>query len=175
MTYIIVDDESDGPAPGRDMYSMVAMGAVALTPEGPDYDNGFLAYFKPISELWIPEALAISGFTREETLEFPPAEEGIVAFHKWLEQYPKPWVFCSDNPCYDWLFYAWYSWYFTNSNPMGFSGRRIGDLYCGLKGNAQAGWKHLRKTKHTHNPKDDAAGNAEALYWIFNNGVKARL
>jgi hypothetical protein len=27
-------------------------------------------------------------------------------------------------------------------------------------------FKHLRKTKHTHNPVDDARGNAEALLQI---------
>jgi len=27
-------------------------------------------------------------------------------------------------------------------------------------------FKHLRKTKHTHNPADDARGNAEALLQI---------
>ena len=41
-------------------------------------------------------------------------------------------VFVSDNPSYDFSFYNWYSHHFTGTNPFGYSGRRIGDLYCGL-------------------------------------------
>jgi hypothetical protein len=29
-------------------------------------------------------------------------------------------------------------------------------------------FKHLRKTKHTHNPVDDAKGNAEAVLYMRN-------
>ena len=55
---------------------------------------------------------------------------------------------------------------YYGKNPFGFSARRIGDLYCGLVKHAgkNSEWKHkYRKTKHTHNPVDDAMGNAEAL------------
>ncbi len=33
-------------------------------------------------------------------------------------------------------------------------------------------FKHLRKTKHTHNPVDDAIGNAEALLEMKQMGLK---
>jgi hypothetical protein len=37
-------------------------------------------------------------------------------------------------------------------------------------------FKHLRKTKHTHNPVDDARGNAEALIYLKNEmGLKISL
>jgi hypothetical protein len=37
-------------------------------------------------------------------------------------------------------------------------------------------FKHLRKTKHTHNPVDDARGNAEALLRIKDEyGLKISL
>ena len=37
-------------------------------------------------------------------------------------------------------------------------------------------FKHLRKTPHTHDPVDDARGNAEALLAIKNNlGLKISL
>jgi hypothetical protein len=36
----------------------------------------------------------------------------------------------------------------------------------------KANFKHLRKTKHTHNPLDDSRGNAEALNIIFQNFQK---
>jgi hypothetical protein len=31
-----------------------------------------------------------------------------------------------------------------------------------------AQWRHLRKTAHTHNPVDDAKGNAEVLLFMKN-------
>lgn len=65
MSYIMVDIESDGPIPGD--YSMISFGAV-LVDEG--LDKTFYGKLKPISEKWIPEALAVSGFNREETLTF---------------------------------------------------------------------------------------------------------
>ena len=36
-------------------------------------------------------------------------------------------------------------------------------------------FKHLRKTRHTHNPVDDARGNAEALLVMKEMGLKIRL
>ncbi len=37
-------------------------------------------------------------------------------------------------------------------------------------------FKHLRKTKHTHHPVDDARGNAEALLLIIEKcGLKISL
>jgi hypothetical protein len=55
-----------------------------------------------------------------------------------------------------------------------FSRRRIGDLYSGLTKDYFAGSKRkkFRKTSHTHNPVDDASGNAEALLVIRDLGLK---
>ena len=36
-------------------------------------------------------------------------------------------------------------------------------------------FKHLRKTPHTHNPLDDAIGNAEALLEMKRLGLKIAL
>lgn len=69
MPYVMVDIESDGPIPGD--YSMIALGAVIV--DAP-LDKRFSARLRPISERWIPEALAVSGYSREDTLRFtiPP-------------------------------------------------------------------------------------------------------
>ena len=61
----MVDIEADGPIPGD--YSMVCFGAIVVEPS---LDRTFYGRLKPISEKWIPEALQVSGFTREETLQF---------------------------------------------------------------------------------------------------------
>jgi len=39
----------------------------------------------------------------------------------------------------------------------------LGSLYKGLVKDMFKNFKHLRKSKHTHHPVDDAKGNAEAL------------
>jgi len=38
-----------------------------------------------------------------------------------------------------------------------------------------ATFKHLRKTKHTHHPVDDARGNAEALLAMKNMGLTIKI
>jgi hypothetical protein len=65
MTYIMVDVESDGPVPGD--YSMIALGAVVVDST---LNYKFSAKLRPISDRWIPEALAVSGWSREQTLQF---------------------------------------------------------------------------------------------------------
>jgi len=65
MSYVMVDVESDGPAPG--LFSMVCFGAILVTPA---LDQTFYGQLAPISERWIPEALAISGFSREQHAGF---------------------------------------------------------------------------------------------------------
>ncbi|MEM8605165.1 MAG: exonuclease, partial [Cyanobacteria bacterium P01_H01_bin.121] len=47
-----------------------------------------------------------------------------------------------------------------------------GSLYKGLQKDTFTNFKHLRKTKHTHNPVDDALGNAEALLQMKEMGLK---
>jgi hypothetical protein len=93
----------------------------------------------------------------------------------WLEEHAKgrP-VFVSDNPAYDWQFINYYFHRFLGRNPFGFSGRRIGDLYAGLVRDASKAteWKKYRVTAHSHNPVDDAKGNAEALKKFRELGLK---
>jgi len=59
-------------------------------------------------------------------------------------------------------------------NPFGFSARRIGDLYAGMKQDMFKGseWKRMRGTPHTHNALDDAMGNAQALLQMKEMGLK---
>jgi hypothetical protein len=64
------------------------------------------------------------------------------------------------------MFICWYFHHFTGSNPFGFSSQHLGSLYKGIEKDMSKTFKHLRKTRHTHNPVDDAIGNAEALLAI---------
>lgn len=159
MSIISVDVESDGPIPGD--YSMISFGAVIVDDA---LDKSFYGQCRPISEQWIPEALAVSGFSREETLAFPEPTQVMNDFATWLKQHTGGRImFFSDNNGFDWQFINWYFIHFTGKNPFGFSSSNIGSLYKGMVKDTFKNFKHLRKTKHTHHPVDDAKGNAEAL------------
>ena len=96
-------------------------------------------------------------------------------FADWIHQTTtgRP-VLVSDNPAFDWQFINYYLHHFVGTNPFGFSGRRIGDLYAGMVKDASKAteWKKFRVTRHTHNPVDDALGNAEALLKFKELGLK---
>ncbi len=155
----MVDIEADGPIPGD--YSMVSFGAVVVEPSLTKSVSGKVC---PISDKWVPEALAVGGYTREETLTFPKAEVVMREFADWLKvnSSGKP-MFISDNNGFDWQFINWYFHHFTGSNPFGHSSSNLGSLYKGLVQDMSQNFKHLRRTTHTHDPVDDAMGNAEAL------------
>lgn len=171
MAYVMVDVEADGPIPGD--YSMVCFGAV-LVEKG--LGNTFYGQLKPISDTWVPTALAVSGFTREETLGFDDPEAVMENFGLWLKESVKgrP-MLVSDNNGFDWQFINWYFWHFTGGNPVGHSSTNLGSLYKGLVGDTFLTFEHLRKTAHTHHPVDDARGNAEALLEMKRMGLKIAL
>lgn len=155
----MVDIEADGPIPGD--YSMISFGAVIVEPS---LSKSFYGKLKPISNRWVPEALQVSGFTREETMSFEEPKSVMERFAVWISENSKnrP-IFISDNNGFDWQFINWYFHHFLGQNPFGFSSMNLGSLYKGLIRDTFKNFKHLRKTKHTHNPLDDAMGNAEAL------------
>jgi DNA polymerase III epsilon subunit-like protein len=161
MSYVVVDVEADGPIPAE--YSMVCFGAVRFDDT---LDNSFYGQTRPISDRFDAEALAISGFSREQHLAFDDPKVVMEKFAAWLDDQcrGRP-IFVSDNVAFDWQFINYYFHRFLGHNPFGFSGRRIGDLYAGLVKDASKAteWKKYRVTAHTHNPVDDARGNAEAL------------
>jgi DNA polymerase III epsilon subunit-like protein len=159
MSYVMVDIEADGPIPGD--YSMICFGAVIVERS---LAKTFYGQLRPMSEQWQPEALAVSGFTREQTLAFPEPEGVMRQFAAWLGEHGKghP-MFIADNNGFDWQFINYYFHHFTGKNPFGFSSTNLGSLYKGLVRDVTQNFKHLRRTRHTHHPVDDAKGNAEAL------------
>jgi hypothetical protein len=172
MAYIMVDVESDGPIPGD--FSMISFGAVLVDEK---LDKTFYGQLKPISNNYIQEALNVSGHSREQTLTFDDPKEVMERFSNWIKGVitDRP-VFISDNNGFDWMFICWYFHHFTGSNPFGHSSQNLGSLYKGMVKDMFQNFKHLRKTKHTHNPVDDAIGNAEALLILKrNHGLKIKL
>lgn len=161
---ISVDVESDGPCPGK--HSMVCFGAVIIEP---GFQRSFYGQVKPISDIWIPEALAISGFTREEHLKFAEPYDTMLEFENWITRNipagKRPY-FWSDNNGYDFAFINYYFHMYLGRNIFGWSSTNIGSMYKGKMQNLYAKFTHLRDSKHTHNPVDDARGNAEAVLKI---------
>ena len=161
MSWFIVDVEADGKAPG--LFSMVSFAAVRLDAT---LERTFYGETRPISVNYDPEALAVSKVTREEHQSFENPEIVMRRFFDWVQQNtvgePK---FVSDNPAFDAQFINYYFIAFCGENPFGHSGRRIGDLFCGLVKDVRAGgrWRELGTTPHTHHPLNDARRAAEAL------------
>lgn len=159
---IIVDVEADGNIIGD--HSMVCFGAcLAHNPS-----ISFYGKVKPISNEYNPEALSISGFSREEHLEFDDPKEVMLAFVDWINKnVPNNPVLFSDNNQFDGSWINYYLLKFAKTNPFGWSSRRIGDLFSGASKTLRKPWKGLRVSEHTHNPVEDAQGNAEALLRIL--------
>ena len=171
MSCFVVDVESDGPIPHK--YSMVCFGAVIVEPA---LNRTFYGRTKPLSDNWDPTALSISGFSREEHLGFDEPLQVMTDFADWIQANNKGRaIFLSDNVAYDWQWINYYFHTYLGRNPFGYSGRRIGDLYCGLVKDAFASWKHLRSTLHDHNPVNDAKGNAEVVLQLKEMGLRLHL
>lgn len=172
MSYFMVDIEADGPIPGD--YSMVALGAV-LVKEG--LETTFKASLRPISDKWLPVALEVSGYTREDSLNFPDPLTVMTDFESWIQTHSqgRP-MLISDNNGFDAMFIGWYFHHFLGRNPFGHSSTNLGSLYKGLVKDAFQNFKHLRRTEHNHDPLQDALGNAEALLHMKQEmGLKIRL
>ena len=159
MSYFMIDVETDGPIPGD--YSMISIGCVLVEP---DLNRVFRADLRPISEEYKPDALAVSGKTRAQTLLAEDPGVVMQRYDAWLSANgtgaPR---FISDNNGFDWMFICWYFHHFVGRNPFGYSSTNLGSLYKGMVKSMSQNFKHLRKTAHTHDPADDAIGNAEAL------------
>lgn len=155
----MVDVESDGPIPGD--FSLVCFGAVVVEPS---LSKSFYGRTRPISARYNADALAVSGFTRAEHETFDDPKAVMERFAAWIQQVcngrPR---FVSDNNGYDWMWICWYLHHFLDRNPFGYSSANLGSMYKGLARDDFVNFKHLRKTRHSHHPVDDAKGNAEAL------------
>lgn len=164
--HIVLDVECDGPCPG--LYNMISFGLVSVA----DPSQGFLGEVAPLLDHGgVAAAREVSGVSFQAQQAFREPGAVMAEARDWLARTTggKRPIFWSDNPAFDWQFWNWYAHKFLGDNPAGFSARRIGDLDAGRRGEPlnTAAWKKRRETAHTHNPLDDARGNAEALRWIL--------
>lgn len=174
IQHIVFDVEADGPCPG--LYNMISFGLVSLA----DPANAFLGEVAPIVDNpGVATAREIAGISFEAQQLYRAPEAVMQDAKAWLDATVKgkrP-IFWSDNPAFDWQFWNFYCCKYLGENPAGFSARRIGDLDAGRRGDPlnTSAFKKRRETAHTHNPVDDARGNAEALLAMREMGLKINL
>lgn len=165
---IIVDTEASGPCPV--FGDVISIGAVVVEP-------GLKRTFRspdmlPMFEAFNEGAYRSIGYTRERHLaNTADYTEGFTLFADWLEGLGGDGRFSliSDNPAFDWQWINFGFHHVFGRNPFGHSARRIGDMWAGItrKENNTSSWKKFRETRHTHDPRDDAIGNAEAYLRIW--------
>jgi hypothetical protein len=162
--YVAVDVEADGPIPGP--YSMLSLGmAVTGYP-----DLTFYSELRPISDDFVPQALAVSGLDRERLLrEAPTPEDAMRLAAKWvdgLRRVGRP-VFLAAPAVWDGMFLHWYFLRFVGHSPFGSTGSGV-DLRSYWMGLTGSEWVDTRKGKikhalgltdvaHTHHAGEDAA------------------
>jgi hypothetical protein len=169
--YVAVDVEADGPIPGP--YSMISLGmAVAGQP-----DLTFYTELRPISDEFVPEALAVSGLDRQRLLrEAPNAEAAMAAASRWingLRRLGRP-VFLAAPAVWDGMFVHWYFVRFTGRSPFGATGSGV-DLRSYWMGQTGGDWASTGKTvikralglaglPHTHHAGEDSAELAQIFH-----------
>ncbi|MFD6885260.1 MTH938/NDUFAF3 family protein [Streptomyces sp. NPDC059957] len=177
--YISVDVEADGPIPGP--YSMISFGAaVAGRQDGASYtaadpeQDTFYRELRPISEAYVPEALAVSGLDRDRLLrEGAEPAVAMAEFRAWVREVSagaQP-VMCAYPASFDWTFLYWYLMSFGGDSPFGHSGcldmktlyaakARV-PLRAAVKGRMPK--ELLSRRPHTHHALDDAVEQAELM------------
>jgi DNA polymerase III epsilon subunit-like protein len=161
--YVATDIEADGPIPGP--YSMLSLGmAVVGHPELSHYVE-----LKPISDAFVPEALAVSGLDRERLMrDAPTPEAAMQGVAEWLESLAslgEP-IFVAAPAVFDGMFVHWYFVKFAGRNPFAVNGAGI-DLRSYWMGSRCTTWQATGRSAiteqlgivpppHTHNALDDA-------------------
>lgn len=169
--HIVVDVESNGPIYGK--HSMISFGMV-IVEKG--LKRTFKRYLKPISNEYVPEAQAVSGYTFEESMQMGiDPKQAMEEAAAWIKQNIKgrP-LFWSDNNGYDKPWFHYYCLVYLGEDPFGHSSRRIADFICGVELDLRFKWKEQRRTVHDHDPINDAMGNAEVLLDYFENELKGK-
>ena len=161
--YVATDVEADGPIPGP--YSMISLGMAVV---GRD-DLRFYTELRPISDEYVPEALAVSGLDRDRLLrEAPEAGAAMRAAAAWingLRKHGRP-VFLAGPAVFDGMFVHWYFMRFLGKSPFSASGAGI-DLRSYWMGKEGCEWSESRKSTikrtlgitglpHTHHAGEDA-------------------
>jgi hypothetical protein len=178
--YFSTDVEADGPVPGP--YSMISFGLCVAGKFGASgfqsykpFERTYYAELKPISDAFVPAALAVSGLDRDRLIiEGQDPAQAMTTAAVWVKETAaelggQP-VFAAYPLGFDWM---WMYWYFVQyaegGSPFGHSRAiDIKSLYA-ARASVPIGWstkrqipRHLMSRRsHTHNALDDAMEQAE--------------
>ncbi len=167
MTILISGDvECSGPCPG--LGDLVSFGLVVVEPGlTRRFASGVL---RAECDKFEAHRYSIIGITREEHENASRTiASAMIAMEEWISTLGSSngrYVLLSDNPATDAMWMMTEMHKKLGKSLFGHSARRIGDAYAGLRSRPRdtSGWKRYRVTPHTHDPLDDAVGNAEA--WL---------
>ncbi|GHJ50307.1 hypothetical protein Cs7R123_76490 [Catellatospora sp. TT07R-123] len=174
--YFSADVEADGPIPGP--YSMVSVGLAVAGTRGDTFSRAdptaatFYRELRPISDDFVPEAMAVSGLDRDALVRdgADPAA-AMRELSDWVRQTAgdaRP-VFVAYPASFDWMFVYWYLIRFTGASVFGHSGCLDVKTAYAIKAEVPFGGavkgkmpKHLLSRRpHTHNALDDAVEQAD--------------
>ena len=93
-------------------------------------------------------------------------------FNQQIKETKKRPILISDNNQFDGAWINYYFHTFLGENSFGFSSKQVGDIFHGFYNAPKYNWKKHCKTKHTHNPVDNAKGNVEALLYLISQRLK---
>jgi len=161
--YVATDIEADGPIPGP--YSMLSLGMAVVGQS----QLSFYTELKPISDQFVPEALAVNGLDRQRLQrEAPDAQTAMSQAADWLNSLSQSGklVFVAAPVVFDGMFVHWYFMRFVGHNPFAVNGAGI-DLRSYWMGARGVTWAETGRSKirealsvaappHTHNALDDA-------------------
>lgn len=181
MTILISGDvECSGPCPG--LGDLVSFGLVVVEPGlTRRFASGIL---RAESDKFESERYKIIGITREQhetaSRTIADAMFGLEEWTSTLGSSNGRYVLLTDNPSTDAMWLMTEMHRKLGRSIFGHSARRIGDVYAGLRNRPRdtSGWKRYRVTPHTHDPLDDAVGNAEAwleMWRLFGTSKEAIL
>jgi DNA polymerase III epsilon subunit-like protein len=165
-TYISVDVETAGPAPGT--YSMLSIGACTVY----EPQSTFYVELQPVNENKVPSALIVGrlnwGLLKKKGL---PPKEAMTRFARWItEATPEDGhpVFLAFNAPFDWMFINEYFHRYLGYNPFGYKALDIKAFYMGLHGVTweETGMRdisprYLNNQDLTHHALRDALDQAE--------------
>jgi len=166
VKYFSVDIEADGPSPA--VGSMIELGCVAVD----DPSKRFSVKIRPDKDTFNPRSLAISGFTREQTMGFEDPKSAMESFNRWISEnsHDSSPIFVSDNG-FDWSFVDFYFHKYVGQNPFGHSPRNLHDLHKGFRRSLSNRLSDERGNL-PHSAVEDAYRNAMHMRKLMEDGLE---
>jgi len=170
ITYVSIDIEADGPAPG--LNSMLALGAAAFAPDGEELGTWYSTLVMLPGAVQDPSTIAWWATQPEAWTEVGRDPRScyvaLTEFAQWCESLPGRKVAVAKPAAYDFAWVNYYLWRFAGRNPLGFSCRDMGSYADGMNLSREEQGEIYRSIDRTglrpHVAVDDAI--EQGRYWI---------